>query len=133
MAGLEDEALEILWCMVTEEGHARALINLDHKRMQLMIKNHAAFSSLLNFGEIPISSNVMDAPMLIKKSEREHDAIEKEKLETCIERALTSKDNLEQVQVKVFSLCSAPNTGNGDQSSKKFIVLVHANQKLSRI
>ena len=128
MAGLEDEALDILWGMMMEEGYEHAFINLDIERMQLMIKSHAAFSSVLEFDEIPIANNssVIDVSMPINRLEEQNAIIEKQKSEiaSCVKNGLKAKFNWEHVHVDVTSLCP-PDSERGDQDSKKFIVLIN--------
>jgi len=60
-AGAEDdEALDILWSMVMEEGNENAMKNLDNDSAQTMLKSHAAFSAMLDLGDVSDKKDDID-------------------------------------------------------------------------
>ena len=121
---MEDEALDILWSMIMEEGDGRAMRNLDTERVKLMVMSHSAFGAMIDYGEIPMASNTIDARMLSNKSNEENAIIgeEKREISMCIKRALNAEGNWEKVQVEVTPVRSSQ-ARRGDDS-KKFLVLV---------
>merc|ERR1711862_201636 len=121
MAGQEeDEVLDILWSMITEEGYSKAIRNIDDDRILLMMKSTAAFQSLLDFGY-----NSVQAREVAKvQTNTEKD---KQDIALCIERALIQSGNWKYVDVSASNIKPLSSVMQQNDSAK-FIVLINAKQ-----
>ena len=122
-AGTEDdEALDILWSMVMEEGNESAMKSLDGESARTMLKSHAAFSAMLDMNESSVLEDEMNgtdhADLASEENaenmEEEKGAMPMEKPSTPLpgvmdftpESALISADTWKQIKIVVS--CSAP-------------------------
>ena len=103
----DDEALDILWSMVMEEGNEAAMRNLDSDSAQTMLKSHAAFSAMLDLNDISTNKDEMDTDVHVVEDKNQ---VREDPLPDLIdftpESALVSGDFWKHVKVVIS--CAYP-------------------------